>query len=292
MAKRKPAASRTNLLPGPDDLNIPPDDLNAYTTCIYGAKGVGKTTLASSYPGYVVIMTEPLRKNLNIRMFALPCYDYDSITNDGKDDAWAIFKDLVQEASENDTVNGLAIDTIDRLYDACLTHHCVVEGVRHPGGLNDFGALWSIIKDDFETTLNSIRENDLGLLLLSHAKETEIELNTGSKAMSYAPSCSGAATRYIKAACDYAFFYGYHGRKRAIHLRGFEKIWTSCGVPDRFISKSGEPLTMIEMGTETVGKGYQLLQKGFNNELWNYDEEPEEDEVEEKPTRKPRRLSK
>ena len=288
MNGKKQTSVRAKLLPGPEELNIPPNDINAYTTCLYGTKGIGKTTLAASYPGYVVIMTEPLRKNLNIRMFSLPCYDYDSITNENKDDGWVVFKALVQEAAEDDTIKGLAIDTIDRHYDACLTHHCVFEGVRHPGGLNDFGALWSIIKDDFESTLNRVRENDLGLLLLSHAKETEIELNTGSKAMTYAPSCSGAATKYIKAACDYAFFYGYHGRKRAIHLRGFEKIWTSCGVSDHFISKSGEPLTMIEMGADTVGNGYQYLQKGFNNELYNYDEEADDTE-EVKPSRRTRK---
>lgn len=287
MPRKKAAAEASQLLlPGVDDLNIPPDLLEAYTICLYGTKGIGKTTLAASYPNYVVVMTEPLRKNLKIRMKALPCYDYDSIVELGKQDAWVLFKGIVDEAIERSDVHGLAIDTIDRLYEACLTHHCVVEGVRHPGGLNDFGALWSIIKDDFETTLNTIRENDLGLLLLSHAKETEIELNTGAKAMSYAPSASGAATRYIKAACDYAFFYGYHGRKRAIHLRGFEKIWTSCGVEDRFISKSGEPLTMIEMGADTVGNGYNVLKQGFDNQLWNYDEEPEDEEV--KPTTKKR----
>lgn len=268
-----------SLLPGPDELNIPPDDLLEYTTCIYGTKGIGKTTLVSSFPGYVTIMTEPLRKNLNIRMKSLPCYDYDSITEKGASDAWPIFKDIIDEAIQRDDIRGLAIDTVDRMYDACLTHHCVVEGVRHPGGLNDFGALWSIIRDDFETTLNSIRENNLGLVLVSHAKEDEIELNTGGKGKMYAPSASNAATKYIKAACDYAFFYGYHGKKRALHLRGFEYIWSSCGVRDRFISKSGEPLTMIEVSPDLVDNGYSLLQQGFNNQLWNYDEEPDDEPV-------------
>lgn len=278
MPRKKASTTRSgHLLPAVDDLNIPPNDFLEYTTCIYGAKGIGKTTMASSFPGYVVIMTEPLRKNLQIRMMSLPCYDYDRITEDGATDAWPLFKQLIDEAVERDDVKGLAIDTVDRLYDACLTHHCVVENVRHPGGLNDFGALWAIIKDDFETTLNSIRENNLGLLLVSHAKEDDIELNTGGKGKMYAPSCSNAATKYIKAACDYAFFYGYHGRKRALHLRGFEFIWTSCGVRDRFISKSGEPLTMIEVGRNYIDNGYGLLQAGFNNELWNYDEEPEDE---------------
>ena len=279
MAKRKVATKSTSgsLLPGVDDLNIPPDVLQEYTTCLYGTKGIGKTTLASSFPGYVVVMTEPLRKNLKIRMKELKCNDYDSINEKGAVDSWPIFKNIIEEAIERDDVRGLAVDTVDRLYDCCLTHHCVIENVRHPGGLNDYGALWSIIKDDFESTLNSIRENNLGLLLLSHAKEDEIELNTGGKMKMYAPSCSNAATKYLKAACDYAFFYGYHGRQRAVHLRGFEHIWTSCGVRDRFISKSGEPLEMINVGREHIDNGYELLQAGFDNQLWGHDEEPEDE---------------
>jgi len=289
MAKRKPATSKvvTNMLPSMDELNIPPDNFLEYTTCIYGSKGIGKTTMASSFPGYVVVMTEPLRKNLRIRMKALPCYDYDAISDQGREDAWPLFKQIIEEAVSRDDVKGLAIDTVDRLYDACLTHHCVVDGVRHPGGLNDFGQLWAIIRDDFETTLNSIRENNLGLLLISHAKEDDIELNTGAKAKQYAPSCSGAATKYIKAACDYAFFYGYHGKKRFIHMRGSENIWTACGVRDRFISKSGEPLTMLEVLPTDIDNGYNLLQRGFDNQVWNYDEVPDEEEEEvAKPTRR------
>jgi hypothetical protein len=279
MPRKKAAVKKptTSLLPDVDDLNVPPDNFLEYTTCIYGAKGIGKTTLASSFPGFVTIMTEPLRKNLAIRMKALQCYDYDSITEKGAPDAWPLFKEMIDEGIERDDIQGFNIDTVDRLYESCLTHHCVVEGVRHPGGLNDFGALWSIIKDDFETTLNSIRENNLGLVLVSHAKEDDIELNTGLKGKMYAPSCSGAATKYLKAACDYAFFYGYHAKKRALHFRGFDFIWTSCGVRDRFISKSGDPLTLVYVEKDHIDNGYELLQAGFENRLWNYDEEPEDD---------------
>lgn len=282
--KKVGTVRQSGLLPSPDEINVPPNNLLEYTTCLYGTKGIGKTTLASSFPGYVVIMTEPLRKNLKIRQAALPCNDYENIVDNGAQDSWPVFKQMIEEAVSDDTVQGLAIDTVDRLYEACLAHHCVEENVRHPGEMNDFGALWSIIKNDFEQTLNSIRENNLGLLLISHAKEDDIELNTGAKAKAYAPSASGAATRYIKAACDYAFFFGYHGRDRCIHLRGFERIWTACGVQDRFISKSGEPLKMIHITDNHVGNGYELLEAGFNNEIYDYDEEPEEPA----PTRKRR----
>jgi hypothetical protein len=258
-------------IPKPDQLNVPPDNFLEYTTLVYGTKGIGKTTLASTFPDSVVIMTEPLRKNLAIRQVSLHVNTVPQIMEKAED-SWEVFKEIILEAHEDPTVSLLAIDTIDRMYEACLNHHCVQAKVLHPGGLNDYGQLWSLIKDDFETTLNTIRIMGMGLLLLSHAKETEIELVTGGKTTMYGPSCSAAATRYIKGACDYAFFLGYHGKKRALHLRGDENIWTACGPANRFVSPQGNPIELLEMPTD-ISKGFQTLQDGFNNQLFDLYEE-------------------
>ncbi len=281
--ENKPAQKQL-VIPGPNELNVPPDNLLEYTICIYGTKGIGKTTLTSSIPGGLVVMTEPLRKNLKIRQVSLSVNDVDAI-NEGAADAWVQFKSIIQQSQNPESgVKCLIIDTVDRLYDACLNHHCVVEGVRHPGGLNDFGKLWSVIKDDFETTLNRIREVGLGLVLISHTKESDIEVVTGGKVTQYGPSCSGAALRYIKAAADYAFFFGWFDRKRCIHLRGYENIWTACGVPERFISPSGNPLELIEI-PEGETKGWTILQKAFDNKVYDALEEVPSQEAP-KPSRK------
>jgi hypothetical protein len=254
-------------IPRPDQLNVPPANFLEYTTLIYGTKGIGKTSLASTFPDCVVIMTEPLRKNLEIRQLSLHVNTVPQLM-DKAEDAWEVFKEVIAEASEDPTVQCLAIDTVDRLYEACLNHHCLQAKVLHPGGLNDYGQLWSLIKDDFEVTLNGIRMLGMGLLLISHAKETEIELVTGGKATMYGPSCSAAATRYIKGACDYAFFLGYHGKQRCLHLRGDENIWTACGPANRFVSPQGRPVEILEMPSD-ISKGYQLLSDGFANKLYD-----------------------
>jgi|LakMenE01Jun11ns_1017448.scaffolds.fasta_scaffold9954872_7 hypothetical protein len=271
-------------IPGPNDLNVPPSDLLEYTICLYGTKGIGKTTLASSIPNSIVAMFEPLRKNLPIRQLPFRCYDVTQIRDEGKPDAWLQFKSFIDKCENDNTVQCIIGDTVDRIYDACLTHHCVIEGVRHPGGLNDFGKLWAVIKDDFEKTLNSIRDMGKGLILISHTKESDIEVVTGGKAVQYGPSCSGAALKYLKAACDYAFFYGYTAsQERCLHLRGYENIWTACGVPNHFISPSGKSLELVEIPEGEI-KGWTLLQKAFNNELYDHGEE--QPTVEKKTTRK------
>lgn len=266
-------------IPGPDEVNVPPSRLLDYTICLYGTKGIGKTTITSSIPKSLVIMTEPLRKNLAIRQIPIDVQDPDKIKaakGSMEVDAWARFKRVIEKTMDDDTIEVFSIDTVDRLYDACLNHWCYVKNVRHPGGLNDFGALWSIIKDDFEDTLNSIRIGGKGLILVSHTKETEIEVVSGKNLKQHAPSCSGAALRYIKAACDYAFFYGYDSNgERCIHTRGHDDIWTACGVPDHFISPSGNPLSRFTIPKGETN-GWRIIQKAFENKVFDSDEDPSE----------------
>ena len=281
-AKQK---SKASPIPSTTDLNIPPDTLLEYAICLYGTKGIGKSTLSSSIPGSVTIMTEPLRKNLNIRMIPLHIHTSEEIM-DGKEytfeiggnsftyvDAWKFFEEeLVDALIEDDSVSCINIDTVDRMYEACLSSVCTENGVMHPGGLNDFGNMWGRVKSRFEAVLNKIKIGGKGIVFISHAKEDDVELDTGGKSKMYAPTCSGQALNYIKAVADYVFFYGYHGKRRHLHFRGFDNIWTSCGPPDRFISPSGKKLELIDM----EGERWNKVEQAFQNKIYDAYESGEE----------------
>jgi hypothetical protein len=49
------------------DLSIPPMNFLQYTTLLYGAKGAGKTTGASTFPDNYTFMYEPRRRNIALR---------------------------------------------------------------------------------------------------------------------------------------------------------------------------------------------------------------------------------
>lgn len=272
MAKRVRRVPTENKfrLPGPDELNEPPGLLTDYTICLYGTKGIGKSTMAAGCPGNLTFMTEPLRKNLRIRQQPLKVESVERIKEDSDRDAWRIFKEhYIPQIYQDDSVKMVTIDTVDRIYDACLNHHCYNANVVHPGMIEDFGATWGIIREDFEQTLTGIREAGKGLILISHAKETEVELNTGLKQVQYAPSCSPAAGRYLKAACDFAFFYGYHGADRCIHIRNFESVWTGCGTNEHFLdAKTLKPLELVHVPSED--EAWNTLQAAFDNQLTDH----------------------
>lgn len=289
--KRKLSKSSvsTGVIPSPGELNEPSDVLTDYSIGLYGIKGIGKTSLCASFPGFLVVETEPFRKNLRIFMVELYVGTFEEIESGEATDAWKKFKQVTEEAAARDDIKGIAVDSIDRLYDACLTSHCMEENVRHPGAMKDFGYLWSVIRDDFEATLNRWKRTGKGLILTSHASKQDMEMATGKNVAVYSPTCSTQAERYLRV-CDYQFFYGYHGngrrQRRCIHLRGFDNLQLGCGPQDRFMTPDGEPLRLIEMPDDPM-EGYATLVQGFNNELYNpafMKDTP--DEQDDKPSRK------
>lgn len=235
-------------------------------------------------------MFEPLRKNLSIREVSLRVYSPEQI-RDGKPDAWHDLKGYLKKVRNDDTVSCINLDTVDKAHQSCINHHCAKEDIDYPNDINDFGTLWNRIAVDFEETLNSIRDMNKGLVLISHAKETEVEVVTGGVVKQYGPSCSKAPLTYIKQACDFAFFYGYDSQnRRCIHVRGYTNIWTACGVNGRFMSPSGNKLEKFEI-PEDHPCGWEIVEAAFRNEVYDADEEIEQEEEETKPRLRKRKKS-
>lgn len=253
-------------IPGPEDLNEPSDKLLDYSITIFGEKGIGKTSLAASFPGSLTLMTEPLRKNLKIRQVPIRVKpvklmnkDQDAMT------AWDMIKASIEQGLEDDSVSCIVADTIDRVYDACRNHHCFQIGISDPNEMKDYGATWRAISDDFEETLNQVRLGGKGLILISHAQLREVEARNGSSYDLCIPTCAKAAFQYIKAACDYAFYFGYYDKKRALYLRGNDLIWSACGVDDHFCDPDGTPIDVLQVSNNPQ-QAYQDLIASWNNE--------------------------
>lgn len=268
-----------NILPFEDQLNVPPDQLVDYAQMYYGPKGAGKTTAAASFPGYVVVQAEPLRKNLKIRQTPFRTRTIEEL-NSGTTlelptgyggvvryiDPWIYLKEeLIPMAIERDDIQGLAFDTIDRVYEACYAHHCCEAGVELPQDSNDGAGLWKLIAADYEAAMNTLVDNGKGMIFLSHAKERTNLHDTAGAQKQWEPSCTPAAFRYAVAACDLVVFLGYHDKERCFHFRGYDGIFTSCNIEDRFFSPSGNPLEIVNAGKP--GEAYSILNACFNNQV-------------------------
>jgi hypothetical protein len=264
--KSKPSvASSSSRLPGIDELNLPPENFLDYCSVIYGLKGVGKTSLiANMSPNSLVFMFEPRRRNLKIRMVQLDMKSVPQIEA-GEEDPWKLFKELVEEAKQDPTISHIGIDTVDRCYKACMNSVCSEMGIIHPGGLNDFGNAWNAVKEEFRSYFDTLlASEELGVTFVSHCTEMPLEINTGETVVTYGPSCDNFAKEYLKQACDFAFFYGKHYSRRALHVRWTPDIWTACGVDDVFLTPSGEKIAAFEIPSASTA-GQSLLDAYANN---------------------------
>jgi len=262
-------------IPGPNEYNEPPEHFTNYCTIIFGEKGVGKTSLCAQFPGSLVLMTEPRRRNLRIRQAVVPPMSMDQLMREYKEaekkgidyqTPWMKMHDMIQLAVKDDSVKTIVIDTIDRAYEHCLMHQCVIRDIKDPSALNDYGATWRSIKDDLEEMLRFVLNTDKGLIMVSHADLRQVEARSGETYEILCPTCTPSCFKVLKAFCDYAFYYGYHSKQRALFLRGNELIWSSCGVDDHFLSPKGVPLNTIRMG-DSAKEAYESLMAAFANKV-------------------------
>ena len=285
------------IIPGPSDLNEPPSDFHKYVTCIFGEKGVGKSSLVAQFPGHVVLQAEPRRRNLRIRQFPLEPMTIKDIkkASRGKDSyvtPWMVFQEFMEKSLSDRTVEGVAIDTIDQVYNSAFAHHCWMLGIDNPNEMNDYGATWNLIKDDFTGTLNRFTAHDpeKGLVVTSHATFKEVESRDGGAAYDLLiPTCAKGAYDWIKQACDFAFYYGYYQKQRALYLRGSDLIWASCGNSEYFNEPSGSPIEVLGMGSKP-DEAYKHLMQGFNNQASDLKSSSESAETSEK--KRKRKVSK
>lgn len=254
--KKKPPAKM--VLPGPDDLNDVPTELSDYRILLFGPKAIGKTTLVSKFEGSIVGALERGRRGLAIRQVPLKTWD-----------ECLEFRDA---CIEDDTVRTVAFDTLDVLYDLCMVSVCEPFGVDHPGKMKDFGYTWKLVKDAFKDFFDPLSESGKGVICTSHEKKDTVEVRSGDPYDRLKPTCSNGAYAIVEETFDYLWYYGKHGKDRAISVRPFSdanmEVDCACGPEGYFLDPSGEPLTIFTVPNDPT-LAYHTVEEAFNNRVWD-----------------------
>lgn len=229
--------TRKVIIPKPDELNVPPSNLSGYTILLMGAKGVGKTTASSSFPGNLNLQLEPRRRNVSLRMVGaeegLIYVPAAKIISGEAEDPWPLFIEYNAAAVADPSVSTITWDSVDIAYQMCFEHVCSTLSVNHPSEIkDDYGNTWNLIKNEFLALIDTIRSSEsAGLLFTSHVKEREQEYSEGTSAVSLiGPSCTPACLKILKESCDFWFYYGKDEGKRTLWVRDPDGLLdVSCG---------------------------------------------------------------
>lgn len=258
--------------------------------CIYGRKGIGKTTSAMSIQQMLdQEYGEGEKKVLNFRYEAgrrnLPILQVPF--EKGKRLSWTSSKQYLDLFCDDDSYAVAVIDSIDVCYEQCYEYVCGEWGVRQPSEAGrDAPAIWDNIKIEFETTLRAILDCQKGLVLLSHEKSRTEVLADGTEYDRWDLSCKPAAAKIVKDVCEFVLHYGYTGTgtqtrrssDRVMTIRNLDNCMeVACGRNDVFMQPDGKPLFRFKVPPVAEEVGPTIL-SAYNNELYDYDFDPKAEE--------------
>ena len=169
----------------------PKPDLADLTVLAYGQTKIGKSTFCSNAESALFLATEPGLNSLDV--FQAPIQSWDDLLNacaeitDGKHP----FKTVI-------------IDTVDNAYKFCTDYILKKFKIEHESDLG-YGKGYAIVNNEFQRVLTKLAFLPYGLVLVSHAKEIEIETRTG-KYNRVVPTLPDKARKIVLGMVDMVLF--------------------------------------------------------------------------------------
>jgi hypothetical protein len=241
----------------PTSPSVPSDDMGDYSWMFYGAKKIGKTSLAAQFPDALFFMFEPGAKALKV--YTLDCSSWANALG---------YLKLLEDEHKKGTLRykTFVIDTGFEAYQKCFEYVCTEENIEYPR-MDNFGKDWKKITNEFRSFHARIAALGVGLVVLCHEKLKESMTRTGNKFDMVVPNLSSAADDYYRAVIDNVCWYHYRNRERFLLIKGSDYALAGVAVEvnDRFLTRKETPIHSVPMG-KAAKEGYQYLVKAWNNQ--------------------------
>lgn len=173
-------------------------ELNKLTWLIYGAPGIGKSTLFSKFPNALFLYTDP-------GLTFITAYKHPI-------EKWAAFKDAVKEliAQPKPAYGIVVVDTVDLLWSQCVEYVCKSRGIEHESD-EQWGKAYAIIEREFKIPIQQLcmlKSKGCGVAFISHATEVEIRGRI-VKTSKVVPTLAKKARSIVMPLCDVIGYCGF-----------------------------------------------------------------------------------
>lgn len=195
-----------------DKPTTPKTSFQDFSTLLYGAPKVGKSTFASQFEKPYFIDTEGGLNSLSVYSSRIGC--------------WEDFKALSEEIRQairqgKFPYRTLIFDTADNLKLMCSDYMCRTLKIIHESDL-EYGKGWSMVKKEFAMVLAGYKSLGLGRVYVSHANDKEIKTRTGSYTR-WTHSLDNQAKDIIEPEVDFILFAEIiaddKGERRILHTK-------------------------------------------------------------------------
>lgn len=171
-------------------------DLRGYSVFFYGAAKTGKTTIASKFPGSLLLAFE---KGYN----AIPGIMVKPINS------WSEFKKTLRELNDpevKELFKTVIIDTADIAYGYCEKAICSQESnekVTYEAiGDIPYGKGYKLVMQEFDECLRKIIQMDYGLVIISHDVDKTFKDETGTEFNQMVPTLDIRGRLVCERTCD------------------------------------------------------------------------------------------
>jgi hypothetical protein len=158
---------------------------------LYGFAKSGKSTLCSHFENALFLATEPGLNSLNVFQVLIRCWE-----------------DLLNVCAEiergNHSFKTIIIDTVDNMCRFCTEYVLKKHGLEHESDL-PFGKGYAMVMAELQRVLTKLGFLPYGLVLISHAKEIEIDDRTG-KYTRMVPALPDKARNIVLGMADMVLF--------------------------------------------------------------------------------------
>jgi hypothetical protein len=256
------SASKTSTTRGRTKLTLsttkhkPSEDLFSYPQLVYGEKKIGKTSLVSKYGSdqdaniYAFMFEE--NRSYELFMSEITC--------------WEDFLDVLPEfLSGKHDFKACWIDNARNCYNFAMQYACKKYGFEHPSAMNDYGASWQKVDQEFSNPVRQLLNSKYPLMVTCHETEKEIETRSGRKFLKMVPDITGQASRVFTGEFYNIFYYHFVGSERYLQIQGDEYITAGHRMKGHFLTPNGEHVHKIPMG-KNEEESYANLINAFNNQ--------------------------
>ena len=171
-------------------------DLRGYSIFFYGLPKTGKTTIASQFPGALLLAFE---KGYN----ALPGVMAKPLNS------WGEFKKVLSELRDPEVqkvFQTVIIDTVDVAYQLCEQYVCSRESTATQTyeaiGDTPYGKGYKLAQAEFDAAVRKILQMDYGLVMISHSIDKTTKTESGEEITKIIPTVDARAKLVCERTCD------------------------------------------------------------------------------------------
>lgn len=171
-------------------------DLRGYSVFLYGAPKTGKTTIASKFPGALLLAFEKGYSTLP-GVMAKPI------------NSWSEFKKVLRELKDPEVhkiFETVIVDTADIAYSYCEKYVCSQESDEKNDYENigdiPYGKGYKLAEKEFDEGLRAILQMDYGLVVISHDTDKTFTDERGKEFNQIVPTLDKRAANIVERTCD------------------------------------------------------------------------------------------